>query len=536
MRNVLRWRQVLCALVGVLVLAGCEGPEGPAGADGPTGPAGEAGAEGAEGPAGAEGAEGAEGSAGAQGEAGADGAVCWDLNANGTCDADTEDTNGDTECTVADCRVDLTTAEYLGSSDECASCHLDIYETFVRTGHPYKLNAVVDGEIVPNVNPGDYLEGAEWDDWNPVADNMAAFFGSDPEALPYDLTWDDISHVIGGFHWKARWVHNDGNIVITGDGGHGTGTPAVQYNLPNETINLPEAAWADYHGADTEPKPYNCGPCHTTGYDLDAVNDRAGIVGDWAMPGVQCEACHGPGSNHVASQNATDIVTDRSNYACGRCHTRGGVNGVVPGPEVIEASGDFIKHHEQYDELFNTRHRSLDCVSCHDPHVSVWEGGVTAGCDSCHWQQDLAFMDDTPTVDEGLGHIAFMPTGAGHGNYDGDYPESWAQVECIDCHMPGTSKSARANGSTGDVSTHLFAITSFDPDGEYTFIGDGAVETPAVPLERACARCHEDVGPLTASCRTCHSDAGGVFELTTLEEAVNAYRSGDLTIHGFNLD
>lgn len=54
----------------------------------------------------ATGCQGPAGKAGESGQPGSDGASgfsCWDQNQNGSCDADTEDTNGDGVCSVADC-------------------------------------------------------------------------------------------------------------------------------------------------------------------------------------------------------------------------------------------------------------------------------------------------------------------------------------------------------------------------------------------------------------------------------------------------
>jgi hypothetical protein len=73
------------ALVGCLTTIQDEPIEGP---PGPAGPQGPAGIQGPQGPA---------------GPAGADGIDCWDLNANGTLDAATEDINGDGVGDARDC-------------------------------------------------------------------------------------------------------------------------------------------------------------------------------------------------------------------------------------------------------------------------------------------------------------------------------------------------------------------------------------------------------------------------------------------------
>ena len=73
---------------------------------------------------------------------------------------------------------------------------------------------------------------------------------------PVGFAWDDISYVIGGFEWKARFIGTDGYIITAGGGN--------QYNLATDEF-------VDYHK--DELKPYDCGTCHTTGYQPDGNED-----------------------------------------------------------------------------------------------------------------------------------------------------------------------------------------------------------------------------------------------------------------------
>jgi hypothetical protein len=126
-----------------------------------------------------------------------------------------------------------------------------------------------------------------------------------------------------------------------------------------------DAHWVTYHQG--EKKAYNCDPCHTTGYwnEPDTHQDGLpGIVGTRSEPGVQCEACHGPGSLHAANPRFVKPVVDRSSEQCGTCHYHGA-------PEVVDAKGGFIRHHDQYEELFQSKHLTLECVDCHGPHAGV---------------------------------------------------------------------------------------------------------------------------------------------------------------------
>ena len=241
--------------------------------------------------------------------------------------------------------------DYVGH-DTCKLCHSGVYDEYIQSGHSYKLNKVENGE-------------------------PPAYPFSEVPNTPDGYTWDDITYVIGGYGWKARFLDKDG-YIITGD--------AVQYNIATK-------GWSGYH-ADEAPgtKPYNCGACHTTGWQTTEENggkkqdDLEGMAGTFASPGVTCEACHGPGSDHASSRKKEDITRDTTKEQCGTCHFRD------PDHRIL-ASGGLIRHHEQYDELVNSPHRSHECITCHEPHLSTKYslGGLKdqPNCTTCHSGQKV---------------------------------------------------------------------------------------------------------------------------------------------------
>ncbi len=310
------------------------------------------------------------------------------------------------------------------------------------SGHPWKLNPVIDGQ------PPDYP------------------FTELPE-LPEGYTWDDISYVIGGYNWKARFINQEGYIITDAPGQSGNTDYVSQYNFANPVVGN-EAGWVGYHAGD-ENVPYNCGTCHTTGYRPEGhQDDLPGLIGTWSEPGVRCEACHGPGSLHAANPYGVSLKVDRSSELCGECHIRGSV-------ESVDASGGFIKHHEQYEELFQSKHLTINCVTCHDPHsgvIQLRKAGVQTTrtqCENCH--SDKA-ENQNSEVHPALG------------------------VTCIDCHMPRVSKSAVGNAEkfTGDLRTHLMAI---DPYQVGQFTEDGSASLSQLSLDFACRHCHVEGGMAT---------------------------------------
>jgi Bacterial Ig domain/Cytochrome c554 and c-prime len=328
------------------------------------------------------------------------------------------------------------------TSSVCANCHSDKADELFDSGHPYKINKVVDGKA-------------------------PTYPHSEVPTPPTGYSWADITYVIGGYGWKARFMDKDGYILTDGL----TGTN-VQYNIPRADLagGLP-ATWSSYHGTATEPLPYTCGTCHTTGWQTTAENGGQyqdgllGIQGTWEEPGVTCEQCHGPGADHVAAKDASKISVTTDKELCGSCHYRDTNHGIL-------ASGGFIRHHEQYDELISAGHTALSCTDCHDPHIgtkygNAEEGGIEVTCESCHA--------------ENTSNSHVVP------------------LECKTCHMARASKSARSvNSFQGDLRTHIFKINSGTETKDamwYAGEGGATFSKGFVTLDMICYQCHKD--PIT---------------------------------------
>ena len=77
---------------------------------------------------------------------------------------------------------------FVGSA-ACAECHQEIYDIFVKSGHPYKLNKVINNQQ-PSI-PFTTDEGLQI-----------------PTPAGYD--WTNITYMIGGYGWKSRFVDENG--------------------------------------------------------------------------------------------------------------------------------------------------------------------------------------------------------------------------------------------------------------------------------------------------------------------------------------
>ena len=138
-----------------------------------------------------------------------------------------------------------------------------------------------------------------------------------------------------------------------------------------------------------------CFECHSTA----AVAGRA-LQLERLMPGVRCEACHGPGREHVSAMEAGNLKDKRifnpgrmtpdelSQEFCGSCHRSA---------ELVITSKALQGLHSvrfQPYRLFTSRGHDpsdprLSCTACHDPHQNPRADAAyyDPKCSACHASQ-----------------------------------------------------------------------------------------------------------------------------------------------------
>ena len=344
----------------------------------------------------------------------------------------------------------LPLASYVGTS-LCIACHgglsKDIVDAYNESGHHFALNMVKStAPIYPRFAPG----------------------------VPYPpatFSWPDILYVAGGYGWAAQFINQDGYIITSG-----ADAVDAQYNLPNTFLKLP-GQFVPYYSDFTAAKTFTCGTCHTTGYSVAGHQDgKDGIVGTWNEPGVGCEACHGPGSNHVANPLVVKPPFDPAK-TCANCHTR-------QNKALVEASEGLSLSQQQSDELKAGIKSYFTCVTCHNPHASARYDqsakgtAIVQACTNCHKNK---------TVGLGMEFLA-----------------------CVDCHMPYAVKSGTYvsykdsdNNSlkVGDMRSHIFTINPQAQSPAEMFSADGTAiavdsngKAKGITLDFMCLSCHRQGG------------------------------------------
>ena len=254
-----------------------------------------------------------------------------------------------------------------------------------------------------------------------------------------------------------------------------------------------------------------CANCHTTKLDRNYDAAHNTYATHWSEINVACEACHGPGSNHIAwekhaagseqfaankglvvalnerkgitwapvpsSGNAVrsaPLASMRELGVCAQCHSRR--SALVPG---MDHDGHFLDTHElalltdalyfpdgqQRAEVYDVgsflqsrmHAHGVTCSDCHDPHSGKLRIPGNGVCAQCH----------SPTKYDRPAHTL--------------HSEGSPGAQCSECHMP-TRTYMRID------ARHDHSIRIPRPDLS------AALGTP-----NACTGCHKDQEPAWAA-------------------------------------
>lgn len=289
----------------------------------------------------------------------------------------------------------------------------------------------------------------------------------------------------------------------------------------------------------------NCLSCHTVGYNANtnAVNggfdDIAKQVG-WTFPAVQvptnwaampaslqnvaniqCENCHGPGSEHAfslgdptkisATVAASDcnqchdapthhfktaewnnsrhaVAVEETESGCARCHSAQGFINYASGKPAVATPYEVINCttcHEPHDATNPHQVRKVSAVTLMDKKTTITEGGAGLLCMNCH----MSRRDATNYVEITAGSNRFGPhhgpqadmlVGANGMNYGKDIPSSAhkdiVEDACVTCHMQ--------DAETSSAFTHA---------GGHTFTMKWDSGTNVVEMTEACVKCHGEI-------------------------------------------
>jgi hypothetical protein len=330
-------------------------------------------------------------------------------------------------------------ATYVGAK-ECRKCHDKIYNGWKSTMHPYKFQPVSPDAVIGDFENNNTLsiDGHTTKMFTRDGGFFITTLGPDNNEHTYT-----VKYLIGGF-WKQLYVTEFSNGEL--------------HILPAMWIAETQSWKRSKYWSDTVYQ-YSCAGCHNTGTQINYDKSIDIFKTTWADTGVACESCHGPGSNHIDSEEADRACTivnpakipdpRRAAMVCGSCHIRGVSRdgrygypyGYKPGDQLNFIFDEKPKLHpddssranrQQYIDWKKSGH-AREGVACWDCHYSHQKGNAnkfqtklpgSSLCRSCHLVEN---------------------TGV-HGIHSVN--------NCIGCHMPAVGKRA----VKGDVHSHRFMV------------------------------------------------------------------------------
>ena len=429
-------------------------------------------------------------------------------------------------------------ASFVGTAS-CSGCHADKIESWRGSHHDLAIQVADDEAVLGDFSDTsfeyfgttsrfverdrEYVVATAGEDGKTAEFPVKYTFGVEPlqqylvelpggrlQALPF--AWDTRPEEQGGQRWFHLYPHEE---IAPGDPLYWTGR---------------EQNWN-----------YMCAECHSTQVELgyDATSDSFDTT--WRELDVGCEACHGPGSAHVAQAGRDAFDADhgllvdlddadgaswrmnpdtgiaerttsmleppRQPEACGRCHARRGV--IAPEYEFGKRLADTHLPALLDDPLYFADGQIRDEVYVYGSFLQsrMYRAGVT--CSNCHDPHSLELVT-------------------------GNDPNA----VCAQCHLPATfatdEHERHAPGTVGCVDCHMTARTYMAVDGrrDHSFRVPRPDLTGRLGTPNACNGCHADRDAEWAEATVVEWYGTGVFErpefATTLAAAHDGHANDQL--------
>lgn len=323
----------------------------------------------------------------------------------------------------------------------CAQCHPDKHETFIHTGMGSSFDFASQEKSSAN------FHGQAIYDSSTNLSYLPFFKGDELWIKEFELRDGDtffqrsekISYIVGsGQHTNSHLMYRNGYVVQA----------PLTYYTQKEKWDLPPGFENGQNSRFTRIIDSECMSCHNA---LPVMKENSTRQFEQIGRGIDCERCHGPGELHVQHRqkvglkktgefdstivNPARLSSERLIDLCQRCHLQG--NNVLrpgknfsdfrPGMRLADVFEVYLPDYEGDNSSFNMADHSqrmqlsacfkgsngqMNCIQCHNPHVSVKQTKkalFNQQCISCHEEKVCSLPLDERMKEDNSCFTCHMP-------------------------------------------------------------------------------------------------------------------------------
>lgn len=325
-------------------------------------------------------------------------------------------------------------ATWVGS-EACASCHADIYRSYMKTAMARASGPATDGLIA-----GDFQHTRTGIHYRIYGQDSKVWLSFDRDRPALHGKRELLYYIGSGQRGRTYLFSEDGFLFES----------PVNWYAQKRLWDMTPA----YQSAEQMPMlpalPA-CLNCHTSGMQaaLPGTENRYPLP-PFAHGGISCQRCHGPGEEHTHSQGKATIINpvklepERRDEICMQCHLEGNVAVERPGKHPYNfRPGDRLADYIRYFDVVNLPGLgALSQVEALAQSVCKQKSGDAMSCMSCHdphsWpapEDKVAYYRSKCLACHGAGFAQRHE----HGN-----------PNCIGCHMPAVASRDVAHTQATD--------------------------------------------------------------------------------------
>ena len=376
-------------------------------------------------------------------------------------------------------------ADYVGSA-VCAGCHRAEHDFWLGSHHQLAMASPTPAHVAGDFDEGAFSNASTNTNFSRQAETfLIRTEGADGELSDFRVRYTFGIQPLQQYLLELPGGRLQAHSVAWDARPANAGGQRWFHLHPDEVVDHNDVLhWT----RDSQNWNYMCADCHSTALRKNYDAAAESYSTEFAEISVGCEACHGPGSQHVANPARSIARLDAQPQqvnACAPCHSRRGqlLEGFAPAnayldhylPALLDEGlyhpdGQILDEVYVYGSFLQSKMhaRGVACSDCHEPHSLQLRFDDNGVCTQCHNETGRSdFPSLRPANYDSQTHH-FHPTGS-------------TGARCVSCHMAEQTYMV-----VDDRRDHSFRIPRPDL-------------TQSLGVPNACNSCHDDRSPEWAS-------------------------------------